>query len=499
MNRNFLWVLLGFVIFAAVRTLLAYFGPGYLIDDAYITLRYVDNFTDTGSFSYHANDRIFGISTMLYPCVLALLKMFLPHVGAPVDLVVIDMGLNIFLEYACVVVLVWFFRRLDISLLISSGLALVVVWHPLLLSSSQGGMETPLFVLWILLTMAFVDKSMMLAAAFAGMALLTRPEGSIIMGMVGLLTLFREGRFSIDLSRNLPIYTLLFGFVLTYLSFYVVGYGTLYPSSVEIKHLIRPEDPLHAFLYFLKAPALLIPLGSIPWPVRSLVVCAGVVYGLLRWPRRDFAQIFILGVCLLNFLLYSIANPPMWFWYPAPMVTLLGVIFYYGLYQLVAGRTVVVIVALLVLVGLEVRWVYFTKGTLLDTYTHRVSKYHDIIAKLKTETSLTPQQSILTHEIGAIGYFSKSHIVDAVGLINPSLAHLGVVSKSTPGLPYGRATAQLIEKTFPDYIIFQKKLFAPGVLDSEEFKKNYRFLFGVPHSAIDPESGDVEVYQRIKK
>lgn len=499
MNRNAWLVILGFVLFATVRGVLVYFGPGHLIDDAYITLRYVDNATDTGGFYYHANDHIIGVSTIMYPVILMLLKMIAPHVSLAVDLVVITMALNITLEYLCVLVLVGFYRTLQVPLLAAIGLALVAVWHPLLLSSSQGGMETPLFVLWLLLALVYVDRSLTAAAFWAGMALLTRPEGSIAMAMVGLLALFRDGYFEINWRRNLPVFAILAGFVTAFLSFYIFGYGTLYPASVEIKHLIEPKAALHAFQTFLRTPGLLIPLGSIPWPIRSIIVLAGVIYGVVRWPKRDRALIFALGVSLLNFSLYSLANPPMWFWYSAPMVTLLGVIFFYGLYALVQRRVAIVLVACLVLVGLEIRWVYFTKGTLLDVYTHRVIAYHDIIAKLKKEYGLKDSDSILTHEIGAVGYYSKAHIVDAVGLVNPSLAHLGVVPFGTPGLGYGRATKSLIDQTHPDYIIFQKNLFAPGVLDSEDFKENYHLLFDVPDTAIDPKSGDVSVYQRTNK
>ncbi|MDP1836357.1 MAG: hypothetical protein Q8K75_10590 [Chlamydiales bacterium] len=481
--RTGLWILLGFVVYVSVRVALAHFGPGFLIDDAYITLRYVHNLVEEGSFTYHVGERIFGISTILYALLLALVQLIVPSA----DLVTIDIGVNIGLEYLCLLVLTRLFFVAGASVLFACGLALVTLWNPLFLSASQGGMETPLYVLWLLLAMVSVDLSMMAASVFAGMALLTRPEGSVPMAIVGLINLLRRGKFI--------IYVVLGMFAVAFAAFYYLGFGTLYPASVEIKHLIGSKDPLKAFVYFLKAPALLIPLGSIPWPVSLVIVLAIVVYGAVKWPRR-WSRVFALGVATLNFALYSVANPPVWYWYPAPMTTLLAIFFFWGLYSLLL-RWKWAMVAIMVLVALlDVRWTYFTKGTLLDVYTHRVQAYYNVVKTLKDKHDLTPEKSIFTHEIGAIGYYSGAHIYDAVGLVNPSLAKLGLVHEVKKGVNYGLATRAFLEKTDPDYIIIQKNLIAPDASEWDAFHENYSLILEVPDTAIDRDSGDIEVYKK---
>lgn len=482
--RTILFALIGFVIYATLRILLYQWGPGFLIDDAYITLRYVQNMVDHGSLTYHVGENIFGISTILYPMLLGLIKLLLPFL----DLTEVDVGLNIGLEYLCILVLIRLFTLLNVTVPFSIGLAIATLWNPLLFSASQGGMETPLFVLWLVLTMVTVDTSMPLAASFAGLALMTRPEGSIAVGIVGMMSLLRRGPWS--------TYLILGGFVAAFGAFYLLGYHTLYPASVEIKHLISSKDPLYAFIYFMKAPALLIPLGSIPWPISVVIVYGVAAYGIFKWPDRTGALAFAICAILLNFALYSVANPPVWYWYPAPMVTLIGILFFFGIYQMLKDIPLLLPLVLLAWIALEVRWTYFTPGTLLDVYTHRVKAYHESVTKLQNEYGLTPSQSIFTHEIGAVGYFSKAHIYDAVGLINPSLAHFGIVREVTQGVTYGLATKAFLVETKPDFIILQENLFAPDIAQWNDFKTQYRLLFELPDTAIDQHSGDIQVYKK---
>lgn len=481
-RKGFLFAL-GFLIYVAARFLLWHLSSGYLIDDAYITLRYVQNLADAGSLSFHIGDHIYGISTIAYPLLLAVVKLVLPNV----DLVAIDVGVNIALEYLCLVVLISLFIRLHTSTFAALLLSLAVLWNPIFLSSSQGGMETPLFLLWLLLAMVVIDESLLLAALCAGMALMTRPEGSIAIAIVAAITFFRRGPFS--------IYLILGAAVGIFAAFYFIGFGTLYPASVEIKHLIGGKEPLYAFFYFLKAPALLIPLGSIPWPISALIVYTIAAYGIAIWPSRNGAMIFGLGTIVFNLCLYGIANPPVWFWYPASYVTFVAIFFFYGLYILLRQSRWLALPLLLIWVALDVRWTYFTKGDLLDVYTHRVREYREVIQELKHQHELTSSQSIFTHEIGAVGYYSMAHVIDAVGLINPSLAHLGIVPDVHQGVHYGLATQAFLEETKPDFIVLQSNLIAQDAKDTVD--QQYRFLFEVPDSAIDPFSGNIQVFKRI--
>lgn len=469
---------LAFFIYAAVRGFLASLHPPLLIDDAYITLRYARNLVEHSSFTYHIGDPVFGISTILYALLLALLYALLP-----LDLVSIDRGLNICIEYLCILLLVRLFSLADAKLSISILLAIITLWNPLMLSASQGGMETPLYLLWLLIGMLYAERALLYAALSSGLALFTRPEGAISISIVALLNLREKKRL---------IYPILALFIVGYIGFYYIGFAKLYPASVEIKSFIKPKDSLKAFFYFIKAPALLIPLGSIPWQIRLAVVSLCSIYGFFKWPQY-LSRSFALGIILLNIALYSVANPPLWYWYPAPMITFVAIFFFWGLYQLFGNHLSILLFLAASFLAMEIRWSYFAK-TLLATYTHRVGLYKDVVNELKSRYGLTEHCSIFTHEIGAVGYYSKAHIYDAVGLINPSLFALGV-EKKEQGISYGLATRRFLLKTSPDFLLIQKNLIASDVRKWSEFKK-YTKIMTVPNSAIDPYSGDLEVYYK---
>lgn len=483
MLRTVASLTLGFVCYVSVRIFLSYQGSGYLIDDAYITLRYVQNLVEEGSLTFHVGDGLIGISTILYPLLLALIKCLLPSV----DLVTIDIGVNIGLEYLCLVLLLRLFILCGASTLFAWGLSLATIWNPLFLSASQGGMETPLFVLWLLLAVSLIDESVTLAGVGSGLALLTRSEGAIPVAAVGLINLARRGKF--------VVYLLLAAFAAAYVSFYYWGYGVLYPASVEVKKLLGSDDPFHALFYFLNAPALIIPLGSIPSWIRLAIVFAISIYGMKRWPLK-WSLILAMSIIVLNVVLYSVSNPPVWYWYPAPMTTLIAIFFFWGLWNIFRRYQWLLWMILLGILGLELRWVYFTPGTLLDLYTHRVKAYHSIVERLRKQ-GMTEKSSIFTHEIGALGYYSQARIIDAVGLINPSMASLGKVSGIKKGVDYGMATRRFLENTQPSYLVLQEHLFAPDVRDWDEFNRVYEFLFTVPDTAIDANSGDIQVYRRL--
>ena len=206
---------------------------GFKVDDAYITFRYVQQWTRGHGLVYNLGQRVEGYSNYLWIMLLA------PFDCLGVDLMLAAKGLGVLLSLSTMVLTLQFGRR--VSLL---GIA------PLLLAASGpfavwavGGLETPLFTFLLALGgFAFVREEEASKGWFSGPVLgllaLARPDG-LVLGCTAVV--FRAWRLHRararprrhDLKRA-------FGFVavvLPYFAWRTGYYGYLLPNTVYAKSL----------------------------------------------------------------------------------------------------------------------------------------------------------------------------------------------------------------------------------------------------------------------
>lgn len=477
------------LLYFVLRTYLGMVRFPLLVDDAYITLRYVQNFLVSGDLLYNPGEFIYGITTVLFP----LLLIVLGTVTGSTDLVTITHVLNFVFEIGCYVVLVQLFLTQGLRLAAASCLSIMLVSTGLLLTASQGGMETPLFCMCLMLSGTTASRDIRVASAFAGMALFVRPEGILAIGIVALLSL-KSQHF-----KTVWAMSALFG--LSYAAFLYVGYGSVVPASVAVKKALPP--PEYRFLASTQvfiSPISFIPTSKIPYILSLLIVYGVVAYGVATWPRKTKSFFFLVTFPILYWLFYTLGNPHMWFWYNTPYGFFVGTFFVFGIYQLVmflpeSKRLPVLVALCLVFTGLSVRIAFKQDGSVLALYMDRVNSYRNGILELEADHGLTKDSSILTHEIGAIGYYSGSKIYDAVGLINPQWASMGL-TESEGRTRYGRCTARLVEQCAPDFILIQENLFEEGLTKDTRFTSNYDFLYPLDNSAIDDRTGNLVIYKR---
>ncbi len=480
--------LLPALLYFTLRFYLAATRRPYLLDDAYITLRYVENALQLGVLEYNPGERVFGITTILYPFLLIPLHALFPFAG----LAALVMILNTFLEFACFLALLHIFKQQGVQRAAAIGIALLVVSNGIFLSASHGGMETPLFCLLLLLAAALAVNHIGAAACCAGLALFTRPEGLLLMGVLFVLNLMHPR------GKTAFIAPILAG--LLYMAFFYFGYHSFIPASVEAKR----SFPQHAFFsagsYMFQGMRAFIPLATLPIALRLLVICPIAVYGALKWPKKTPGFALLVAFPLLLWLLYALANPHMWFWYSVPFTVCASVFFFYGLFR-IAGvcahkKRHLAVTAVAVLIALNLRWAFLADGALLARYTSRVAEYHKVVETLEQDHGLTPKLSILTHEIGAIGYYSRATLHDAVGLTNPELAPLGLVEEEGR-LKHGRCTVRNVARCQADFLLFQDGFFEAGLLESDAFQAQYKFLFEAEGTAIPGLTGNLLIFKNV--
>lgn len=158
----------------------------WLLDDAYISLRYAANLAHGHGLVFNLGERVEGYTNFLWTLLLA----GATYVGA--DALLVAAALNLGLAFALVLLTLYLARQIvPPSWAWATGL-LLVLSAPFLLYTSRGsGMETALFALLVLATLAsLAGQHWCVAGLLAALTLLTRPDGAIVAVAGGIYVLY---------------------------------------------------------------------------------------------------------------------------------------------------------------------------------------------------------------------------------------------------------------------------------------------------------------------
>lgn len=494
-DRN-LWTIC-FIIFMVIKIILIFITPfSYFLDDAYIIFRYVNNFINDGNLYYNLGDSVFGISTILYPLLLAILS----KVFFFIDQIYIVRFFNIIIELATIWILYKFLIRYKVSKLRAIFISFLALQNIYGISAVHGGVETSVIMLLIVLWIYNLDVNIKLAAIFSCLSLFARPEGAILIAITFCVNIWKHK------SWKIPLF--LFSTCMLYFTYFYLFYGSFIPSSVAVKYKMVNYNT-HSSIYLLKSLFTLIPFKFLPVFFKALCLLFFSFVGMKKLVSKNYSFLFVLIFLTTYLFLFSLNNPNMWFWYSVPFISLTGIFFYYGVSECLLrfkylksyhSKILVIIGLILMIQNLKVSM--FNKNSLLDLYSTRMKFYKEIVIDL----NLSHDKSILTHEIGMIGHMHKGKIIDAVGLINPKHQSLGIISddhkyKNTSNNKklFGMCTWALIQKTKPDYLLCHEGKYQKRMLNSASFKDKYKFLYKKEHTSFNLKSGEIMVYKRIKK
>ncbi|MFH1893711.1 MAG: hypothetical protein ABIK83_13640 [Candidatus Zixiibacteriota bacterium] len=197
-------------------------------DDAYISYRYVENFTEGHGLVFNYGERVEGYTNFLWIMILSLVTL----VGLPMILVSKVLGV---VFGAGTVVLTWLFGReysdhkrwlvpfIAPAFLVANGA--LCYWV-------IGGLETGLFIFLFSLTLYVEMKRPSLTPFILVLAALTRPEGGLLFGIVFLYRwiILRHN------MKQLAVFTgSFFGLLLPYAIFKLIHFGDLLPNPFYAK------------------------------------------------------------------------------------------------------------------------------------------------------------------------------------------------------------------------------------------------------------------------
>jgi len=339
-NPQFWLPVIIFLIALAARLL-----PGSrTIDDSFITYRYARNLLAGYGFVYNPGERVLGTTTPLYTFLMVALGLLGGGVQAPFPN--LAMLVNALADGVTCLLLIRLGRRLGYPL---AGLGAGLAWAiaPFSVTFAIGGLETSLYVLLLVaMASAHVEKRHILAAGLAALALLTRPDALILIGLLAMeraIEIFKSGQHPskqddhwkmrlirqaknawLAMTNKWVLLELLVFFVpvLAWGVFATAYFGSPLPHSIAAKSLAYRLPPEAGFIRLLQHYTtpfqdqltfgnLWIGVGMVIYPFLYLAGALGVWRSTRSaWPLLAYPWLYL--------AVFALANPLIFRWYLTP-------------------------------------------------------------------------------------------------------------------------------------------------------------------------------------
>lgn len=402
---------------------------GWIVDDAYIAFRYVDQWVAGNGLVFNPGERVEGYTCFLWVALLSLLKLF--GAGVVGSARVLGIGLTL-----GTVGLLYVLGIRRIGPRFGWLPALLVALNHSIMAWSFGGLEVPLYLFLLVLGafLLFVTETPWFLLAFTGAAL-TRPDGHLfcVLGAVFVLLVFkdrpRKQLFTIIALAAAPLFA--------FEAFRIAYYGAFLPNTFYVKVGVASTQLGRGLDYLL---------GS------ASAYCLFLPASLLLWLRRPSvghfrAFLLTLGIGYSGFVIYAGGDPLPGYRFALPLLVLAWLAIATLLSDL-GGRPLVgaaVIVALLVAndIAQEVRtgpiYAHFRDDKVGVCGGH-IGRWFDEHAP--------PGAVVATNTGGSIPYFAaKQRALDMLGLTDAHIAR----TKRPVGTGYVGH-----ERFDPEYVLSRK-------------------------------------------
>lgn len=428
-------------------------GPGLPLDDGWIHQTYARNLARTGSWAFVPGVASAGSTSPLWTLLLATgYLLHLPY-----------LLWSYLLGALCLILLAWAGMALWRALWPPwagqdwlAGLSLVFTWP--LVWAAASGMETLLFLaLGTLLLALYVagDERHWLLGFLAGLLVLTRPEGVLLVALLGAGLALRKR------TRGLAVFALAALIpLLPYFAFNLRLSGVLWPNTFYAKqteYAVLSARPLPLRVVEL----LRFSLGGAQasWRGMSsahLLLVPGLVVAAWQglksdWRRRRIRHTLPLLWAGGHVAAYAWRLPVTYqhgryLWPALPVWILFGLAGWMALFTRLnpasgaarlLRRTATGVFAAILLIFLALgAQAYSTDVAFIE------NEMVDAAHWLRDNTA--EDALIAAHDIGAIGYFARRPLLDLAGLVSPQII---------PMLTDGEALAQYVRDNEADFLV----------------------------------------------
>ena len=483
------------------------------IDDAYITFRYAQNILTGTGFSFNPGETVLGTTTPLYTLLMVFLGAFTGGVDAPFP--TLALGVNALADALTCLLLLRLGRSLGKGQI---GLITALAWAvaPFSVTFAIGGLETSLFVfLLTAMLLAHLEHRRVLAALLGALAILTRPDALILVGMVVLARFWELLKQRKDPSAGKTILMEIAVFSLPLMMWFGYAWSTFgspIPQSMLAKLAAYHLDSNAALIRLIQHYTT--PFLEDNW----LGSIAAVAAGLILYPF-----LFLVGVRrgwkleprLLPWMLYPIAyfiifampNPLLFRWYLTPPLPAWIFFIFLGLETILIGKNtdqtlstlrraiILVVMLLFPLLSLREWQVHPTHGP--DRPAPEMAFIELELIYAQAADWLTPRlQSgdvVAAGDVGVLGYMTNARMLDTVGLNSPvSTAYYPLLDNAYV-INYAIPTDLILDER-PNYLVILEVYGRNTLLVDDRFLAEYAQVYSLPTDIYG--SRDLLIFQR---
>lgn len=480
-----IWSLTGWILLAilvGITFLAAWFFP-YAYDDAYIAFRISENFVQTGSPTFAANQPIFTNTSLLYPLWNSIWIRFLgegwvhkvPIINACLQVLIL-LRIAILFRKTAKNQTSWFWALLGIT--------------PIALSSTQlsvgnSGLETSLYQ--VFLVFGLLPGSFALIAWLSG---LVRPEG-FLSGVAVSINQFLDFGFKKSAISQLPKVAFAIGLYLI-LGWY--WFGTLIPQSILAKsnyEIDRWQQIQNGLQYLF--------MQGYGW----YALLIGATWVQFNDIRKEFRPLLIW--CAGYTLFFSILAS-WWAWYVPPLLVPIAymtgrsVQCWYGHFaELKSWKWPLGVGLVLALCIVEISSAYQRLSSQSAAFAIRETSSQKIGQWLSK--NVKSNQQVLLEPLGLISYYSpNTRFLDYPGLSNPKMSNfIHQLNRKIPIQMVDIQTDSAIISHFKPNLVLLFPYEVPVFQSIENFNAQYQKLDSLSYYPNHERFRQVVIFELIPK
>lgn len=397
-----------------------WFTTNTTLEDAFITFKYAENLAAGNGFVYNLNEHILGTTSPLWTLLLAASKYI-----SGADIIIFSKILGIIFDSLTLIIIFLIFRK-QINQHFAIIFAVLFSTSPDIIMISTSGMETPLLLFGMSLTISgLVNRNFLLPLGLA-LTLLTRIDSLIfaISIMIGSFILDRRWTF-----RQL---ILIFILLLPWFFFCYFYFDNIIPQSLVAKSASYNYDISRSASPFIGTFTPFKDENLIK-KIFKLTIMSGILIGTIHIIKK-YRIFFSLGLFFIFYcLIFSFSGTLIFRWYLVPAIFISLIILTFSIdwiiqqiKPLLDDRLIKIVILLIILI---------LGGTNIYIALHRTDKYRQLQAledELRKEIGLWVKEniqsgsSILLEPLGYIGYYGGTSIkyFDEIGIVTPLISEL---------------------------------------------------------------------------
>jgi hypothetical protein len=396
------------------------------LDDAWIHLTFARNLALHGEFAFVPGQISAGSTSPFWTILLApgFLWPFGPESWTYLLGVILLFG---------VALLTWRITQLLFpgftTLPFAAAIIVALDWH--LNWAAFSGMETLLVIAlcFLMLEQHLTRRPVWIVGLLGGLAVVTRPESIILVGLVGLHMLVRTGAAQPERVEKIIHRSLMFACgcalpLIPYVALNWVAGGSILPNTFFAKQaeyaILLAQDPFTVRLANLITVTL---VGAQVLLVPGFLFAVWLIYRNKRWDAA-----ILCGWWLLVLVVYALRLPVTYQHgrYEIPVIPALEILGLWGSAELAlripagAARRILTRVGLIAFPVVLI--VFWLRGAAALANDSVIIDCIDVQTALWLTAYSQPSDTIAMHDVGAAGYYlSNRRLLDLAGLITPDV------------------------------------------------------------------------------